>query len=211
MPGQGGFDLVARTILGERLVNGEVTVAGIIPMPLNCRIMEFGNKVDLASVKFSYDLAAIPSDNAKPAANLLEQLLGTKVNALSHFAAMALHASNPNIHPARLYGLFSDFEEGKEYKENPLFYETFDDKSADWAQKVSDERIKVWKAIVSRMNIGDPDEVPSLKKYIMAIYGNQIHDKSTLASVFHSNDGFKGFRCPMKKKGSGWTLDFENR
>eukprot|EP00466_Bigelowiella_natans_P018129 jgi/Bigna1/138567/aug1.45_g13275 len=197
--------------LKPHTIIGKLTVAGIIPMPLNCRILEFGKKVDFASLKDSYELAAIPSDQAAPAAKLLSRILRRNVQPLSHFAAIALHASNPNIHPARLYGLFSDHREGKVYKENPLFYETFDEKSAEWAQKVSDERIKVWREIVRKMKIGEVNEVPQLKEYVMAIYGDQIHDKSSLASVFSTNDGFKGFRCPMKRVGDGWTLNFHNR
>uniref|UniRef100_A0A6U3F038 Opine dehydrogenase domain-containing protein n=1 Tax=Lotharella globosa TaxID=91324 RepID=A0A6U3F038_9EUKA len=217
MPGQGGLDLVSRSILGQDLDSGRVTVAGLIPMPLNCRIMEWGKSVDLASIKDSYDVAAVPAKNASMAAEVCTALFDRPARALSHYCAMALHASNPNIHPARLYGLFSDFKEGKVYSENPLFYETFDDKSAAWVSKVSDERLKIWKAVVRKSNgkAGRNDEVPDIKSYIIGIYGKQIHDSRTVASVFSTNDGFKGFRCPMKKveEGAqqGWTLDFNNR
>lgn len=44
MPGQGGPDYVAREVLGEEIAAGKVTMAGIIPMPLNCRIAEWGKK-----------------------------------------------------------------------------------------------------------------------------------------------------------------------
>jgi len=220
MPGQGGLDLVALSVLGpELLSSGRVTVAGLVPMPLNCRIMEWGKSVDLASIKDSYDVAAVPARNAPPAAAACSALFDRPTRALSHYCAMALHASNPNIHPARLYGLFSDFKEGKVYAENPLFYETFDEPSAAWVARVSDERLEIWREVLrqSKGAIGREGEVPDIQSYIISIYGKQIHDARTVASVFSTNDGFKGFRCPMKKlslgakHGGGWTLDFANR
>ena len=55
-------------------------------------------------------------------------------------------------------------------------------------------------------------EVPDIKSYIESIYGDQIKDRSTVAKVFNTNDGFKGFGCPMKQVDGGkWELDFKNR
>ncbi|HJK96966.1 MAG TPA: NAD/NADP octopine/nopaline dehydrogenase family protein [Polyangiaceae bacterium LLY-WYZ-14_1] len=213
MPGQGGLDLVATEELADEIAGGSLTVAGIVPLPLNCRIEEFGRRVDLAAFKDSYDLAAVPAQGAPAAARLLSGLLERPVRALGHYAAITLHASNPNIHPGRLYGLFGDHAEGSVYPTNPLFYETFDDVSARWCERISDERIAVWNALVEKTGgrIGRPGEVPDIKTYIENIYGDQIRDTSTTATVFSSNDGFRGFRCPMKPAGDGWTLDFDNR
>jgi len=213
MPGQGGVDYIAKEVLGDDIRAGKVTVAGIIPMPLNCRIDEFGKRVQLAALKASYDLAAIPAKNASVAAEALSGLLaGRKVNAIGNYVGIALHASNPNIHPGRLYGLFADYTAGKIYPENPLFYETWDDKSSEWCQKISDERIKIWTTICEKVpGTGLPGQVPHLKPYIEAIYADQIHDNSTMAKVFNTNDGFKGFKCPMKEEGGGWVPDFKNR
>eukprot|EP00927_Polykrikos_kofoidii_P073363 TRINITY_DN693_c0_g1_i4.p1 TRINITY_DN693_c0_g1~~TRINITY_DN693_c0_g1_i4.p1 ORF type:complete len:747 (+),score=126.94 TRINITY_DN693_c0_g1_i4:59-2299(+) len=213
MPGQGGVDYVAKEVVGDLCRAGKITVAGIIPMPLNCRIDEFGKRVQLASLKYSYDLAAIPADKAKPAAAALSGLLaGRPVNAIGNYVGIALHASNPNIHPGRLYGLFSDYTPGKIYPENPLFYETWDDVSSEWCQKISDERLKIWTTICEKVpGTGEPSQVPHLKPYIEQIYGPQIRDTSKMATVFNTNDGYKGFKCPMKEEGNGWVPDFGNR
>merc|ERR1711976_403664 len=58
---------------------------------------------------------------------------------------------------------------------------------------------------------GEPSQVPHLKPYIESIYADQIHDTSTMAKCFNTNDGFKGFKCPMKEEGGGWVPDFANR
>jgi len=219
MPGQGGPDFVAKEVLGDEIKAGKVTMAGIIPMPLNCRITDWGKRVELAALKASYDLASVPAANAGKAAEALSGLLGgRKVNPIGNYCGIALHCSNPNLHPARLYGLFGPdsqlglYEDGKVYPDNPLFYETWDDKSSDWCQKISDERKAVWKAICDKVpGTGEPDQVPAVKPYIEAIYAGQIKDSSTLSGCFNTNDGYKGFKCPMKEVEGGWAPDFKNR
>ena len=213
MPGQGGVNFLVKEVLGEECRAGKCTVAGIIPMPLNCCIDAFGKRVQLAAFKASYDLAAIPAAGAGKCASALSKLLGGRpVNAIDNYVGIALHASNPNIHPGRLYGLFHDYVVGRVYPENPLFYETWDDASSEWCQKINDERLAIWRAICKQVpGTGKPDQVPGLKKYIEAIYADQIHDTSSLSTVFNTNDGFKGFRSPMKREGDGWVPDFTSR
>jgi hypothetical protein len=219
MPGQGGPDFVAKEVLGDDFKSGKVTMAGIIPMPLNCRITDWGKRVELAALKFSYDLAAIPANNASIAADGLRGLLpGKTVNVIGNYVGIALHASNPNLHPGRLYGLWGPnsqlglYTQGKVYKENPLFYETWDDNSSAWCQKISDERRKVWEAICKKVpGTGSPEQVPDLRAYLAAIYGPQIKDNSTITGCTSTNDGFKGFRCPMQEVEGGFAPNFENR
>merc|ERR1711953_210595 len=213
MPGQGGGDFVAKEILSEEIKGGKVTVAGILPMPLNCRITEWGKRVELAALKKTYDLAAIPASNAQLAADVLAKLLDKKVNVIGNYVGIHLHASNPNIHPGRVYGLWKDYKEGVTYPENPLFYETWDDESSKWVQGISDERCAVWKAICAKHpEAGEGDQVPAIKPYIESIYAGQIAETDTLAKCFNTNDGFKGFKCPMKEVEEGkWIPDFANR
>merc|ERR1711953_508388 len=58
---------------------------------------------------------------------------------------------------------------------------------------------------------GEPNQVPAIKPYIESIYAGQIADTSTLSKCFNTNDGFKGFKCPMKQEGGAWVPDFANR
>jgi len=66
---------VAKEVLKDEIQSGKTTMAGIIPMPLNCRISEWGKKVELAALKASYDLASVPAANASKAAAALSGLL----------------------------------------------------------------------------------------------------------------------------------------
>merc|ERR1712032_219266 len=204
---------------GDEIKAGKTTMAGIIPMPLNCRITEWGKRVELAALKQTYDLASVPAANAGAAAAALSGLLGGRtVNAIGNYVGIALHCSNPNLHPGRLYGLFGPdsqlglYEAGKVYSDNPLFYETWDDRSSEWCQKISDERLKIWSTICEKVpGTGEPSQVPHIKPYIESIYAGQIKDTGSLSTCFNTNDGFKGFKCPMKQVEGGWTPDFENR
>merc|ERR1712003_458363 len=56
------------------------------------------------------------------------------------------------------------------------------------------------------------EQVPAIKPYIESIYAGQIAETDTLAKCFNTNDGFKGFKCPMKEVEEGkWIPDFAYR
>lgn len=213
MPGQGGVDFLARACLGDAISNRGVTIAGVLPMPFNCRIEEFGRSVLLHSSKHSYDVATLPSSHAMSAGIILGELLGVApscVKTLPSFVAMALHASNPNLHPGRMYALFKS---GGVLPANPFFYKDWDDDASYWCQAISDERKHIWQVICERFpSAGSPDQVPHMLDYIRSIYGAQIKDRSTLTLCISTNDGLKGFRSPMVYASPGrWVLDMESR
>jgi len=211
-PGQGGADFVAKAVLKDEIKAGKTTMAGIIPMPLNCRITDWGKRVELAALKESYDLAAIPAHNGPKAAKAFSKLLGKPCNAIGNYVGINLHCSNPNLHPGRLYRMWSGFRPGVVYPENPLFYETWDDESTAWLMKINDERLNIWKAIIAKYpRVGKAEQVPDMFTYIKAIYGPQVKDPSTFTSAIKSCDGYKGFRCPMKQVDGGFVPDFANR
>jgi len=212
MPGQGGADFVAKEVLKDEIASGMTTMAGVVPMPLNCRITEWGKRVELAALKHSYDVATVPAKNAAIAAKAFGALLGKKCNPIGNYVGIGLHCSNPNLHPGRLYKMWSDYEEGKVYKENPLFYETWDEESTEWLMKINDERLNIWKTIIAKYpETGKIEQVPDMFTYIKDIYGPQVKDPSTFTNAIRSCDGYKGFKCPMKQVEGGWVPDFQNR
>lgn len=212
MPGQGGADFVAKQVIMDEIKSGQTTMAGVVPMPLNCRITEWGKRVELAALKESYDIATLPASNAQVAADAFAELLGKPCKAIGNYVGIGLHCSNPNLHPGRLYRMWSDYKEGKVYSENPLFYETWDDESTEWLMKINDERLKIWKTILEKYpETGKVDQVPDMFTYIKAIYGAQVKDPTNFTSAIRSCDGYKGFKCPMKEVEGGWVPDFANR
>lgn len=226
LPGQGGVDLVAKAVLFYELHNQRTTVAGVLPLPLRCRISDWGRRVELESLRSSYDVAAVPAANATMAARSFAELLGLPADAvkpIGNYVGLSLHCSNANLHPGRLYGLFGpasqlgQYQRGHVYRKPlggstiPHFYETWDDKSSMWVHAISKERKNVWKAICGSMehkNLIQPrdprdpsskakcDQVPQVKEYLQAIYKGEIADSTTLTDCFLSNDAFKGFSGP---------------
>jgi len=212
MPGQGGADFVAKDVLKDQFKAGITAMAGLVPMPLNCRISDWGKRVELAALKHSYDLATIPASEAPIAAQACSQLLGKPCKAIGNYVGINLHCSNPNLHPGRLYRMWSGYYEGKIYAENPLFYETWDEESTMWLMRINDERLNIWKALLKKYpNAGKVEQVPDMFTYIKAIYGPQVKDPTTFTSSIRSCDGYKGFRCPMKSVSGGFVPDFANR
>jgi len=212
MPGQGGCEFVAKEVLGSDL--GKVTFAGIIPMPMNCRIKEWGKSVDLAALKASYDMAALPAENSEKAASILSSILGKPVRPLKSFLGIALNGGNANNHPPRLMATWGDHTEGKTYAENPLFYETWDDEAEKWCSQISDERLKVFDTICTKYpQLGDPGQIPDVRSYMAKINKGQIADDSTIKGVFATNNGLKGFHYPMKQneETKQFEIDFTNR
>ena len=65
-PGQGGFDWLAREILGESLF-AEITFFAIMPMPFNCRITEFGHSVAVQTYKKHYRIGVVPESKKEKA------------------------------------------------------------------------------------------------------------------------------------------------
>jgi len=212
MPGQSGLDLLAQDVLRDELDSRRTTVAGVVPKPVNCKVKEWGKTVELTAFKDTYDLAALPACEGPRAAGILTKLMGRPVRALSNFLAIDLHAANPNMHPPRLMTLFSGHKAGKIYEENPFFFETFDEVSAERCQRISDERIEIWNSIVRKYpHTGKINEIPDLKSNLIAAYGSQVKDSSSLKTVLSSISSFAGVRSPMTKCDGGWLLNTDHR
>lgn len=141
-PGQGGFDYVARDVLGS-LVD-ELVIFAILPMPFNCRITSFGSAVAVQEFKRHYRVAVMPSSATPSALSVCEQLLGP-AESIGHFLAATLYPINAIIHPQRLWALANPADGdpwslSHPLKNNPLFYEEMDDLSIEMMNKVRVQR-----------------------------------------------------------------------
>jgi len=214
MPGSGGCEFVAREVLYDELKSGKLILAGIIPMPVNARILEWGQEVDLAAFKDSFDIAALPLEGAPGASATFQKIFGKNVRPVGSFIGMGLNGGNANNHPPRLMAAWQKHTEGATYPENPLFYESWDDESAKWCDMISQERLSVWNTICEQFPVvGLKDGLYDVREYMEKAYGAQIVDPSTTKGVFATNVGLKGFRFPMKHDDATdrWEIDFANR
>ncbi len=223
MPGQGGGDWAASvpdTQVYEAIHNRNVVLFGTIPMPFNCRIEEFGARVNLLALKPTLHLATYPADIDEGLSRLLcrvsEFVLCDKAVADMYRSFVSIHLStgNANVHLPRLFALFKDFEEGSSYDENPLFYEGMDEFSTSCIQRVSDERMAVAKAIDGAHDKfkGTADDVISTMDVLLELYGDLSDDTSSMLGIFRTNPGYRGLHCPMRQlPDDKWVPDFNNR
>ena len=205
-PGQGGFDWVAREILGD-LVN-DLVLFSILPMPFNCRITDYGKRVEVQELKKRYRVGVLPASATDSVIALNEKLFGA-TESCGHFLSSTLYPVNAIIHPARLYTLCKDWQPGKALPDNPLFYEQMTDAAGELMDALNQELLTIADALTSQGmdNIHVPHIYDFLTRYVYA------DDSPDLATFFRTNPGYRGFRCPFKKvtNGNGWEPDFSNR
>ena len=210
-PGMGGFDWVLKRILRKKY--NDIIVFSMVPMPWNCRILNYGQEVEVRVQKtpLSFACNRSSSEIRVKLQKIFTSIFGLEINILNHFLGITLFPANSVIHPARLYGLFRDYEEGIVYKKNPFFYEDMDDFSADCIQKVSDELQSICRSIEERSSIKLLQDIRPITESIPRVYPGKIDDLSSLKQIFRTNSGYKGFHTPMKEIEGGWIPDFENR
>ncbi len=210
-PGMGGFDWVLKRIFGEKYY--DIIAFSMVPMPWNCRILKYGQEVEVRVQKTPLSFACNRSsyEIRQKLQKIFTDIFGIDTNILDHLLAVTLFPANSVIHPARLYGLFRDYKKGEVYSENPLFYEDMDDFSANCIEQVSDELQTICRNIEERSSIKLLRDILPITKSIPNVYPGYIKDVSSLKQIFRTNEGYKGFHTPMKKVMGGWIPDFDNR
>lgn len=209
-PGQGGFDWIAEDILGSDLL-GKITVVGLMPMPFNCRISEFGKMVQVQELKKHYSIGVIPSTAFDESKLMIEDMFGGSVLPAGKgtFLECSMFPINAIIHPSRLFTLLSSWEEGNVLDENPLFYEDFTPEGAQSMDETNKELIEIGKSLTAK---GVAVDIPHIFDWLACYVYNEPKE-STLQRFFQTNDAYKGFRCPLipAPSGKGFVPDFTNR
>jgi hypothetical protein len=203
-PGQGGVDWMAKEVLGDIL--DDIVLFSIMPMPFNCRITDFGKSVYVQEFKRRYKIGVTPSSYSQEVVSITNQLFGF-TESCGHIFNCSLYPMNAVIHPARLYTLCKNWQEGDFLDENPYFYEDMNDESADLIDTVNQELI----AIADMFNRKNHEKIsiPHIKDFLLHYV---YRDNSlTLKDFFSTNHAYKGFRCPFIKENEGWIPDFSNR
>jgi hypothetical protein len=208
LPGQGGFNWVARNTLGPHAA-AKVIVSGTNQLPYQCRTIKYGSEVDLIGHKRNIKVATEPKENAQHVADVLTDLIGvTKVDPLPNFLTVTLTPANQVIHPTIMFGLFHDYQEP--LAEAPLFYQNTDDFTADIMTKTSNEVLAIAQQVA--MLSGQPIPVPGLDDMMREMYADELVDPTTMRSIFCTNRGYQNLRAPMVKSPNGrFAPDFNYR
>lgn len=190
-----GFFIMALDVLGE-----DAHLFGFQRVPFISRISEYGHSANLLGYKKSLNIAYWNVEHKAATTDLLADIFHTPVNILRHPLEATLTNSNPILHPARLFTLFSGFDESKPFVTPPLFYEDWNDESSEILIACDSE----FQSLIRILGIGS-DVIPSLLKYY------ESTDAASLTAKIRSIAAFKGIYAPTSKTDGGYVPDYNNR
>lgn len=184
------------------ILKTEQPLFGFQRVPFIARVEEYGKSAHLLGYKDSLNVAVENvSDNSKRQfAYTLSLLFERPVNLLSNFYEASLTNSNPLLHPARLYDLFAEENEGRVYPEQILFYEDWSIRAAQLLIDMDEEFFHILEALPVR-----PGFIPRILDYY------ESTDAESLAAKLRSIKAFKGLKAPMIQTPQGWVADYSSR
>lgn len=215
MPGEGGFDLCVRNILGPELAE-KCTLFSLETLPWACRIQTFGKVVEILGTKKDIDLCVYPGIHLLKVQKLLQAMIGrlpvVQGSPTSNFLGVSLMNPNAIAHPSIEYGLLRDWDGVTPYDKPPLFYQGIDDYTANIMETVSNEIIQVKSAIQKLYPDVDLALVRTIGDFFEEAYAEDIIDHSSLRNMFLSNKGYDGLTMPTKESAQGGYLPmFQHR
>lgn len=200
MPGEGGFDLCARYVLGTDFCNLSNLFA-LETLPWACRIVNYGKTVEVLGTKKEIDIVVAPKQGGtvEPVIQVLQKLVGKapKLLPASNFLAVTLMNINSVWHPTISYCFYHDKDVTKPFDEPPLFYYGATEFTGDKLKLVSDEVLEIAKAIVDKYPKCDLSSVHHVSEWMIKSYGDDIGDKSSIYKMLITNKGYRGLTHPM--------------
>jgi hypothetical protein len=119
---------------------------------------------------------------------------------LKSYYEVSLTNSNPLLHPARLYTLWSHWHEGIVYPEESLFYEQWTDEASALLIQMDEEFQQLLCALPVTKG-----SIPTILDYY------ESTDAPSLTRKLRSIQAFKGIKAPMKQVAGGYVPDFGSR
>lgn len=213
MPGESGFDLCVRNILGAELAS-QMVLFSLETLPWACRIETFGQVIQVLGTKSEIDLCVFPGYHLLMIKQLLQDMIGSKPivqgSNSSNFLGVSLMNPNAIAHPCIEYGLLRNWDGQIPFEKPPLFYQGLDDFTADTMDQVSHEILQVKDVIQKSYDI-DLSLVRSISDFFEEAYAEDIADHSSLRNMFVSNKGYDGLTMPCTKIKNGYLPLFEHR
>lgn len=194
-PGFGGFEWLAKQILGERAL-----IFGAQRVPYICRVLDYGQKVRVSAIKDRLFIGALPQSRIDEVKSFVEDMMQIPVTPLPNYLAVALTPSNPILHPSRLYELFKEWHEGIRYPEPILFYEGWGDTASEVISRCDAEV----QAICAEIPLDLSSVTPILRHYDSATV-------QELTRKITSITAFKGIYSPMVRTDTGYVPDLGSR
>ncbi len=134
VPGSGGFELFFKNALDKGC-----SITGLQRVHSVARIITKGEEVRESGVRKNIRCASIPNSFNKEASNFLSEVYSIPTISLDNYLNVTLVNSNPILHTSRLFSIFKDVIQKKEYDKLPLFYEEWDLESSILLEKMDEE------------------------------------------------------------------------
>lgn len=196
LPGTGGAEFAFRECM-----KAGATLFGLQRVPTVARLEQYGKRVRCEGLRSELFLASIPSSKAYDLAAFMSALWDIPCTVLPNYLSVTLTPSNPILHTTRLRTLFADYEEGKLYERNPLFYGEWSDASSMLLIACDGELQKMLK-IMDKLDLHD---VRSLKLHYESDTVDAMTKKLCSIKSLHN------LASPMKQVDGGWVPDFKSR
>jgi len=196
LPGTGGAEYAFRECM-----KAGATLCGLQRVPTVARLEEYGKRVRCEGLRRELFLASIPSYKAEVLSEFMSELWGIPCTALPNYLSVTLTPSNQILHTSRLRTLFSDYQEGKVYNRNPLFYGEWNDAASKLLLSCDGEL----QAMVKKLDKLDLKDVRSLRLH----YESETVEAMTLK--LSSIKSLHNLKSPMREVENGWIPDFKSR
>eukprot|EP00567_Pseudictyota_dubia_P018545 CAMPEP_0197432056 /NCGR_PEP_ID=MMETSP1175-20131217/179_1 /TAXON_ID=1003142 /ORGANISM="Triceratium dubium, Strain CCMP147" /LENGTH=417 /DNA_ID=CAMNT_0042960045 /DNA_START=175 /DNA_END=1428 /DNA_ORIENTATION=+ len=217
MPGQSGFDLCARSILGSDFVDASSLFA-LETLPWACRIVKYGQSVQVLGTKTEIGAVIAPpkGQSLEDVLSILQKLVGPKpvIKASSNFLAVTL--MNPNtVHPTISYGFYRDKDLTKPFDEAPVFYQGVDERTGEMLSQVSDEVMQVRDVLLKRYPSLDLSSMLHIRDVLLRYYSDKLGDKTNVYTMLKTSAAHRGLVHPMREvdtpQGKKYLPDFKYR
>ena len=196
LPGTGGVEFSFR-----ECIKAGATVAGLQRVPSVARLIQYGKRVRCEGIRPELYLASIPTSKALDLSSFISSLWGIPCHALPNYLSVTLTPSNPILHTTRLRTLFSDYEAGKVYDRNPLFY-------GEWSDASSDLLIKCDKELQDMLKLLDQLDLSDVKSLKLHYESDTVE---AMTNKLKSIKSLHNLGSPMIKTDAGFIPDFKSR
>ena len=202
LPGQCGFELQARDILGELF--HKINVLNFESLPWACRISEYGKEVEVLGTKRVLMGCIHGGKETGSILRHLQNIVGDVpvLKMTTHPLAITLMSNNAILHPTIMYSTWRQWD-GTPVSDPPLFYQGVDDVTAQLLSEVSQEVVSVAQQIQRHRPDIDLTHVTPLYDWYMRVYTKDITDKLNLKSVLKTNSSYAGLVHPMERTTDG--------
>ena len=196
LPGTGGAEFAFR-----ECIRAGAVLMGLQRVPSVARLEIYGKRVRCEGLRQKLHLASIPREEAAEFADFMSDLWGIPCAVLPNYLSVTLTPGNPILHTTRLRTLFADYEEGKVYPRNPLFYGEWSDESSTLLMACDSEL----QEMIRKMDRLDLSGVKSLRVHY------ESDTPEAMTRKLRSIRSLHNISSPMKQVEHGWIPDFSSR